>query len=111
MDPQLTNLMPGRVWRTTCHCDGEPCASEQEGTTDGQALRTCLARTLYNLRAMRLAREFRSGVIAKVRIKLHQCVRGILQICGRKILTMTSHFSATHFERLWITHVTWMQDF
>ena len=65
----------------------------------------------YDLRAMRLAREFLSGVVAKVRIKLHQCIRSILQILGRQILPITAYFSATHFKRLRIKHVTRMQDF
>jgi hypothetical protein len=43
-------------------------------------------------------REFLSGVIAELRIEIPQCVRGILQILGRKILPIAAYFSATHFK-------------
>jgi hypothetical protein len=50
------------------------------------------------LRAMRLPRGFRSGVIAELRIEVPQCVRGILEILGREILPIAAYFSATHFK-------------
>src|SRR5581483_3064651 len=70
-----------------------------------------LALALYDLRAEPVHVYFLSGVVAKLRIKLHQCIRSILEILGRQILPVTPYFSTTHFEGLRITHVARLQDF
>ena len=70
-----------------------------------------LALALCDLQAESLDPVFLSGVVAKVRIKLHQCIRGILQVLDRQILPITPNFSATDLERLRVTHVTRMEDF
>src|SRR5437016_4237924 len=66
---------------------------------------------LFTIRGLTCGRRILSDVVTKVRIKLHQCIRSILQILGRQILPITAYFSATHLKRLRIKHVTRMQDF
>ena len=52
-----------------------------------------------------------SGVVAESGIELHQFIRRVFLILGRKVLTIAAYLPATHFERLWIAHITWVQDF
>ena len=52
-----------------------------------------------------------SRVVAESGIELHQFIRRVFLILGRKVLTIAAYLPATHFERLWIANITWVQDF
>ena len=51
-----------------------------------------------------------SGVVTESGIELHQFIRRVFLILGRKVFTISAYFPATHLERLWIAHITRVQD-
>ena len=58
-----------------------------------------------------LPRHVLARVVTESRIEFGQRVRGVFSIFGRKILPITAHLSASHFERFRIAHIALAQDF